>query len=288
MRHLICPLLTALLITAACAQTAEFTVATWNVEHFVDEHDNPYVQRDQEFEKTPEQITAIAETIRAVDADIFAFQEIEGSDLLRAFAEEHLADMGYLHFVSAPDDNWHQNVALMSRFPLGPITSMTAVATPVPQFEEGESNLINDRLFIAEVHPAEDFRLLVVNVHLKAGGGENNAAWRRGQIELIRRWLDDQLRLDPELNICILGDFNCTPNSAEMHLLTEPAEGPAYLNVFSATTDRSGRGIDHILANNGFAAELVEDSPAVHDFTGEGQRPSDHRPVSARFVAADQ
>ena len=70
--------------------------------------------------------------------------------------------------------------------------------------------------------------------------------------------------------------------------MTEPAEGPAYLNVFSATTDRSGRGIDHILANTGFAAELVEDSPTVHDFTGEGQRPSDHRPVSARFVAADQ
>ncbi len=292
-------LLAALAVTCARvppplppAPPGVFTVATWNVEHLVDEYDNPYVQRDQDQEKSPAQLAEIAETIRAIDADIFAFQEIEGSDVLRAFAEEHLADMGYTHFVSCPDDNWHQNVAVMSRFPLGPLTSMTAVVTPVPGFDGGGTALINDRLLAVEVYPDESCPMLVVTVHLKAGWGERNQHWRTGQIELLRDWLEDQMTLDPALNVCVLGDFNCAPDSPEMQRLTTPENGTAYRNVSGAdgpgSTHRVGRSIDHILANDNLTVDYVEDSLRVWPTSTHGPgRPSDHRPVTSRFRACD-
>lgn len=273
------------------ASPETFTIATWNVQQFVDTHDSPYSERDQDFEKSPLQLEAIADVIREVNADVFAFQEIEGSDLLRAFVEEHLPDMGYTSIVSAPDDTWHQNVAIMSRFPLGVMTSMTAVATPVPHFEEGESNLINDRILAIEVYPRPGHMVLAVTVHLKAGGGDNNAAWRAGQIEYLAGWLDEQLLIDPELNVCILGDFNCTPESSEIQLLTSAAK--PYHNVRGDSglglTHRSGRAIDHILVNSNLWPELVSASPRVHLEIGpEGDECSNHYPVSAVFVTEDR
>lgn len=279
--------------SAPVVPVAPMTVATWNVAHFVDEYDNPYEPRDQEeeFQKSDAAIDVLVETIRTIDADVFVFEEIEGSDLLRAFAEEHFEDMGYINFVSCPDDNWHQGVALMSRFPLGPLTSMTAVSTSVPHFEEGETNLINDRIMAVEVWPPDAMRMLFVVVHFKAGQGENNENWRHGQIEYLRTWLDDQLAIHPQMGICILGDFNCTTDSEEFRLFTEPESGPIYHRIPTEAEEGTiqwGGTIDHILVNDALLGQVIEGSGEVVPTETRGaDRPSDHRPVMARFSPAN-
>ncbi|NUP88721.1 MAG: endonuclease/exonuclease/phosphatase family protein [Candidatus Sumerlaeia bacterium] len=280
--------------TCAAAQgvSEEITIASWNVQHFVDTVDNPYVEHDQDEEhvKSEAQLAAIAETLRALDADVLALQEVEGSDWVRAFLEERAPGLGYAHIVSAPDDNWHQNVVIASRLPLGPMTSMTAAATSV---EGEETSFINDRLLAVEVYPPGWPPLLVQAVHLKAGTGPRNESWREGQAAHLRGWLDGQLRLRPDLLICILGDFNATPDETSMRLWTEPAEGPVYHNLFAAAGDpptfpawEPERAIDRILVNDALRAHHVEGSALVFTEIGpaEGRRCSDHLPVAARFA----
>jgi endonuclease/exonuclease/phosphatase family metal-dependent hydrolase len=286
--------------TSASADAPTFTVATWNVEHFVDEHDNPYSPRDtdEDFLKSPAQLDAIAEALRALDADVVAFEEVEGTALLRAFVEERLPDMGYEHFASAPDDGWHQNVAVMSRLPLGPLTSMGNVVTEFVGYDEEPTNLINDRLMAIEVHPTPEYALLLVAVHLKAGGRDRDRAWRTGQITFLREWIDAQRIARPDLNVCVLGDFNCTPDSAEMGLWLQPESGESYRSVLPAENPplthpawEPRRTIDNILVNGAMAPELVEGSGSVLSPLGPldgGHRCSDHLPVSAVFRAEDR
>ena len=114
----------------------------------------------------------------------------------------------------------------MSRLPLGPLTSMTAVETPVEE-DDGlrMTNLINDRILAVEVETGDDHSVLVVNVHLKAGGGGRNSSWRQGQVELIRDFIEDEQAANPDLNVVVLGDFNSSQRSSEMGVLLRPDEG---------------------------------------------------------------
>jgi endonuclease/exonuclease/phosphatase family metal-dependent hydrolase len=295
-------LLILLLVSPAFAlaqgASPEFTVATWNLQQFVDQYDNPYYSRDTspEFIKSPEMIDAIVADLRALNADVLALEEVEGTDFLRALLGERLPDLGYTHFASAPDDNWHQNVAVISRFPMGPMTSMGTVATPIVGTDES-TDFINDRLLAVEIRPTPDYSFLLVAVHLKAGGGARNAGWRMGQIEFLRSWLDDQRKIDPDLNVCILGDFNSTPGSEEMNLWMDPAEGPIYRSLLTEVgappTHPSWapeHEIDNILVNGAMWPEHIPNSAAVQRDIGpaEGHRCSDHLPVEARFVTVDQ
>ncbi|MBN1476797.1 endonuclease/exonuclease/phosphatase family protein [Candidatus Sumerlaeota bacterium] len=285
---------------SASADAPAFTVATWNMQHFVDEYDNPYYPRDtdEEFEKSEAQLEAIAEALRALNADVVAFEEVEGTALLRAFVEERLPDMGYEHFASAPDDGWHQNVAVMSRLPLGPLTSMGNVVTEFVGYDEEPTDLINDRLMAIEVYPTPDHTFLLVAVHLKAGGRDRDRAWRTGQIAFLRGWLDMQRIARPDLNICILGDFNCTPDSEEMGMWLRPESGEIYRSVLPEVDTppthpswEPRRTIDNILVNGAMAPELIEGSGSVFSSLGplDGEhRCSDHLPVSAAFRAADR
>lgn len=299
------------LVLAACqathprpplpADAPTFRVATWNMQHWVDALDDPRMEHDQDEEhvKSEAQLDAIEQLLREIDADVIAFQEVEGIGVLRDFAEERLEDMGYVHFAAAPDFQWHQNVAVMSRVPLGPMTSMGLTATEFLGIEgEEPTNFINDRLLAIEVRPDEGYEFLMTVVHLKAGGGDRNAAWRRGQIAFLHGWLEQQAALDPDLNVCVLGDFNAEPDASEMEGWWADAPCPAVarplLSGGNAPSTHPAweprRTIDNILLNGAMRAELLPATVEVYEvgpFDG-GYRASDHMPVAASFVARDR
>ena len=101
---------------------ATFRVMTWNLNHFVDQYDNPYIRNewdDRHERMTPERLDLFVRAIKGVNADVVVFEELESSAFLQTLARERFPEMGYKHFGAAEEFTWHQNVVVMSRFPLG-------------------------------------------------------------------------------------------------------------------------------------------------------------------------
>lgn len=279
-------------------------VATWNVEHFVDAYDNPYIQNEQENapdETMAERRRLFAEAIRLLNADVVVLEEFESAAFAEALAKEHFPEMGYRFFAGTESPTWYQNVVLMSRLPLGVVRSYVNVTTPVEGTLDDEGrpaaqNLTNNRLWIADVLARPGYTFALAGVHLKAGGGPRNAGWRSGQIRFLQTEFARLLALDPSTNLLVAGDFNTTPDSDEFRLLLN-AEGPIALvdplagtDVRTHPAEAPTRRIDHILVNPNMLPELVPGSVRVATPLPIEQmaQTSDHLPVVATFVARDR
>ena len=93
-------------------------VATWNLEHFVDGYDNPYI--DAEREDRPEaaiegRVRLATRALQRLDADLVVLQEAEGEAFLQTLAEEHLDDLGYRFATSVESPSWYMNVVLLGQ-----------------------------------------------------------------------------------------------------------------------------------------------------------------------------
>lgn len=281
-------------------------VATYNVENFIDAYDNPYIDNDREdapdLEAVAEKTRLLADAIRALDVDVLSIQEIEDEQQLKLLADSLLPDMGYRFFAATESPDWYQNVVVMSRLPLGPLTAFADVWTPV----EGQTNddgspavtsLVNNRLFAVEVRARPDYSFTLVAAHLKAGRGERNEGWRLGQIDLLRAYL---ATLPPDTNVLLAGDLNLLPDSPEYARLTtgdalgfaDPMTNLRTIDPEQSYThpaDERSRQLDYILANRPMHGELVLDATQValplppDDLV----RLSDHLPVVATILARD-
>ncbi|MDZ7690195.1 MAG: endonuclease/exonuclease/phosphatase family protein [Balneolaceae bacterium] len=82
-------------------------VATWNVQHFVDSYNNPYIENERE-DLPPPQMSKrrelLAAAIEQLDADIVVLQEFESDSYLQRMAENYFPEMGsrFLPRLKAP------------------------------------------------------------------------------------------------------------------------------------------------------------------------------------------
>lgn len=277
-----------------------FTVLSWNVEHFVDDHNDPYIDNDREDASgahMKNRLAHLVEGLKQADADIVVLQEFESAKFLRSIAQQYLPDSGYLYFADAPSHTWYMNVVVMSRFPLGIMYSYGNVTTPVIDWinEEGKresQSQLNTRAWSIDVYPAENYNFLLTAVHLKAGRGERNIAMRLGQIEFLKGQFDRFLKEDPHRNMVMLGDFNATPDSQELATLKRSEAplnrfvDPLKSAVLTHPADEPTRRLDYILFNNNMAPEYVEGSARpVYFFDKKKQAATaDHLPVVATFT----
>lgn len=267
-----------------------FRVVAWNLEHFVDPYDNPYIDSGQENQgqvKSEAVLEQMALALQQMDADVVALQEVEDDRAVKLFIDTYLPDAGYKYYATLPSITWYQNVVIASRFPIGAITSLREVEMYNEVLGRRE-NKYNSRLLGAEIMVNDNYTFTMWNVHLKAGGDPEDPVWRTEQIRLLGRYLDE------DDNTVILGDFNLVPESPEYQLLRGDLElqDPAEVYDFPPThpSDNPRRRIDHILVNDEMAPEYVEGSLSV----GGGvpykdlARISDHLPVMAAFVAEER
>ncbi|MEO0858541.1 MAG: endonuclease/exonuclease/phosphatase family protein [Bacteroidota bacterium] len=289
-------------------------VATYNVENFIDAFDNPYIDNDREDAPDPDAVAEkgrlFAEAVRALDADVLSIQEVESEQQLKLLADALFPEMGYRFFASTESPNWYQNVVVMSRLPLGPLTSFADVWTPI----EGQTNddgtpastsLVNHRLFSVEVRAREDYTFTLVAAHMKAGRGERNEGWRLGQIDLLNAHLAS---LSPEANVIVAGDLNLLPDSREYArltatptmdtlavrplplvdpLATRRARTPAL--TYTHPSDDPTRQLDYLLVSGTMRRELVPNSTQVAFPLATETLPtlSDHLPVIATIIARE-
>lgn len=270
-----------------------FRVVAWNVEHFVDEFDNPYInnRRENSAVVDTQKLRLFKEALLNLDADLILLTEFESETYARILADSLFPELGYRFVAGDESPNWYQNIVFLSRFPLGKLSSYATLHSPIIGSDETQ-NLINTRLLTVEVFTDSQHRILVTGVHLKAGRGKRNEGYRLGQIELLRHYLGREQQNEPGLEQIILGDFNTTPDSLDFETLLgkgtdlefiDPLQGTS---VFSHPSDSAFWRIDHIVPNKNLFMRLIPQTARV-------ERPlpdsllsvvSDHLPVVAEFL----
>ena len=278
-------------------------VLSWNVEHFIDMHDNPYTQnrRENTGYKMEGRVSLFVEALRKADADIVVLQEFEHIQFLQQIAKDSLPEMGYQFVADNESPGWYMNVGVMSKVPLGSMYGYGTVTTPVKYVDDktGEEKYetqsrINTRLWSVDVLVNDDYSFLLTGVHLKAGRGPRNVAMRLSQLQFLQGQHERFLRENPNRNILMVGDFNATPDSDEIQYLINESASPKFVNnltdsIFSHPADAPKWRIDHILPNGNMQSELIENSLQVkYYFDKETQRKlADHLPLVAEFVTKE-
>lgn len=280
-----------------------FKVLSWNVEHFVDNFDDPYIDAARENKpdaEMSEKVAYLAEALKLEDADIVIFQEFESTKFLRKIAQDHLAGMGYEFFASAPSDGWYMNVVVMSKFPLGILYSYGNVTTPVVDYKDENGlaetqNTLNTRMWSLEVFPAKDYNFLLTGLHLKAGRGERNEAMRLGQINFLKHQFSRFLKMDASQNLLVAGDLNSVLESKEIEVLKsgnskgEIFYDPLPENVLTHPSDNPSRRLDYVLFNGNMKNEYIPGSAKIPNFFDDKKMKvlSDHLPIIIRFKKRD-
>ena len=267
------------------------TVATFNVLNLFDDHDDPYHGDEGTPPKPRQQLDRLADTIRRLDADVLALQEIESRGYLQRFVETLIPDLGYEHVVLLEGNNYRGiDVALLSRLPVGPVTSYRHLRFPGAA---GKQISFQRDLLRARIEPpgVPPFDVFVVHLKSKRGGEtDESLATRLAEAGQIRRIFDSLLAADPQARFLICGDFNDTFDSQPLKTIVGSGAGalgsfvddlPADQRV-SYNKEPHRAMIDFILTSPAMTRRYRQGSyriiPGSVSKTG-----SDHNPAAAAF-----
>ncbi|MFH1419526.1 MAG: endonuclease/exonuclease/phosphatase family protein [Planctomycetota bacterium] len=264
------------------------TVAAYNVLNLFDEYDDPYHSDEGTPPKPKDQLDNLAATIRSIDADVLALEEVENRGYLERFVTAMLGDMGYEHVVCIEsNDRRGIDCAVLSRLPVGPVTSYRHL-----RFDDGSGGKMGFRrdLLQARIEPEgySAFSVFVVHFKSKRGGADTTEGMRVAEAKQARAVFDDLLAANKNELFLLCGDFNDTWESATLKTLV--GKGGDVLQNFledlppgAETYNRRQKSIiDFVLASPAMGRCYVRKSyrviPGSVDTSG-----SDHNPVIAEF-----
>ncbi len=267
-----------------------FRVGTFNVENLFDDLDDPYAADETTPAKPREDLARLAQTIRQLDADILALQEVESRGYLEQFTHTFLADAGYrevIHYEG--NDQRGIDVAMLSRFPIESVTSYRHAAF---EDEQGRNQRFRRDLLRVTVQPPRGESFEVWCIHLKSSGDDARTSEpiRSAEAQKIRALYDQTIDAKPGARILLLGDFNDTLESRSLRILL----GSERLSLQTLLQDLPfeqrvtyNQGphrsmIDFILASPAMADTYVGDSYRIYHGDPETHG-SDHNPVVADF-----
>ena len=290
---------------AALNAADTFSVATYNLENYLDESAGPRHPKSEAAK------VKIREMIRAMKPDVLAVEEIGSTNTLLELRSSLRAEgLNYPHWshVAGFDTNIH--VAVLSRFPFLDCRPHT-----------NEGFLLNGRRFRVsrgfaevDVQVNAEYKFTLIAAHLKSRREvpqADEADLREQEAAVLREIIDARLRTDPNLNLIVLGDFNDLKDSKPIRTIigrgknalidTRPAEKngelPLASNSLAAprnvtwtyyfSKDDTYSRIDYLLLSHGMAREWQTNATYVLALPGWGVA-SDHRPIIAGFVAHDR
>lgn len=276
-------------VTSAPARATDVvTVATFNMLNLFDAEDDPYRDDVGTPVKPRVEIEKLAETLRKLNADVIALQEVENRFYLERVVQAFLRDVGYEVVLFEGNDTRGIDVAVLSRLPVGPVTSHRHLRFLT---EDGKPMAFNRDLLQVRVQPpgAPAFDVYVVHLKSKRGGDETTPI-RMGEATVVRRILDERLRAEPEARFLLCGDFNDTLDSRPVQTIL--GAGPTALVNVAAEIPEADRisynqephrsMIDFILCSPAMGGGYVKDSARILHGSVETIG-SDHNPVVASF-----
>ena len=298
-------LFTALWLTTAGLHAAQtFRVATYNVQNYLGATSGTRAAKSAAAQ------TKIRESIRALNADVIALQEMGGTNELlelRDSLRREGCDFPHWEHVSARDTNIH--VAVLSKFPITarrPHTNDSFLLF-------GKRHYVKRGFAEVEIRVHDRYSFTLLTAHLKSkltSFDADEQELREEEAILLREKIDNILDRQPNANVVVAGDLNDTRDSKAVRTIigrkyalidTRPAEdnGDDQPNVnahyppprISWThyygKEDSFRRIDYILVSRGLAREWVTNETHVLKIPNWGTG-SDHRPIVATFVAEDK
>lgn len=297
--------LAAVLIASPVFSADHFTVATYNLENYLDAPGSGGREP-----KPADARAKVVESILAARPDVIGLQEVGlRSALLELRDTLRKAGLDYPHYEHA--GGWDTNifVAVLSRFPIVGRRSHTNENYLL----QGRRLQVSRALIEVDVAVKPDYTLTVFAAHLKSRrevGYADQAAMRLAEARILREKVDAVLTRRPTANVIVLGDLNDTKDTpstqeligrgrfklkdlrpAEVNGDNLPAPRPDWdpRNItwthFYGKEDSYER-IDYLLVSPGLEAEWLSELTRVVTVPNWGLA-SDHRPIVAGFVAGD-
>lgn len=279
--------LVAMLLLSCGAQAAELRVATWNLEWLTTRPAGDPALPEDVRPKHSEDIDALRRYALMLDADVIAFQEVDGPEVAaRVFPPER-------YVIVTTADDVVQRVGFAIRRGISFVRNPDLAGLVV--FPNAVHRLRSGADITLELPGA---RLRLLAVHLKTGCNHDrlSSASRvcetlRLQVAPLQGWLAQ--RREEGVPFVLLGDFNRRMDGRDELLAALTATAP----LLRATEGRASpcwggnSFIDHILAGGAARAWMQPDTLRVMVYreTNEAakQQLSDHCPVSVRFRLPD-
>jgi endonuclease/exonuclease/phosphatase family metal-dependent hydrolase len=301
--------LAALALSLFCTislSAESFRVAAYNVENYLDQP-----TESRKFTKADDAKAKVRESIKAMNPDVIAFEEMGTTNALtelRASLKADGLDYPYWEHVSGWDTNIH--VAVLSKFPIiarRPHTNDTFLLS-------GRQFHVSRGFSEVDIQVSTNYTFTLLGAHLKSQRPvpeADEAELRLEEAKLLREKVEALLNANPSANIVVLGDFNEGPASPSTKAVigrgkfklvdTRPAErngdnlpnpNPRYTprNVvwthYYGAEDSYSR-LDYILLSPAMAREWVKEETYIPTIPNWGIG-SDHRPVMATFEAVNR
>jgi endonuclease/exonuclease/phosphatase family metal-dependent hydrolase len=282
-----------------------FTVGTFNVEGYI------VAAGSNRQIKSPESRAKVRESIRALNADVLALQEMGPLPALHELRENlkrEGLDYPYWEHVSGWDTNIH--VAVLSRLPIvarRPHTNETFLL-------QGRRLHVTRGFAEVDLQVSANYRFTLLAAHLKSrrqSSVADESDMREQEALILREIVEARLKANPSANLIVLGDLNDVKDARSTRALigrgraalvdTRPAERngdnlpasqPGYSPRNVTWTHYYGKEdtysrIDYILISQGLAREWIANGTYVLGLPNWGLA-SDHRPIIANFAAEDR
>jgi endonuclease/exonuclease/phosphatase family metal-dependent hydrolase len=278
-----------------------FRVAAYNVENYLDQ---PTAQRTHI--KTDEAKAKVRESIRAMNPDVLALEEMGTTNALlelRDSLKKDGLDFPFWEHIQGFDTNIH--IAVLSRLPVvarHPHTNDLFLL-------DGKRFQVKRGFIELEIQAATNFTFTLLTAHLKSQlseRGVDEAEERLCEAKILRGIVDEKLKNNPNAKIIVAGDFNDGKDSdstkeiighgktklfdtrpAERNGDTAPAEAPyneprnAAWTYFYGKTDTYTR-IDYIFLSPAMKKFWRASETYIPKIPNWGVA-SDHRPIVAGF-----
>ena len=106
----------------AATSPAPIKLMAWNLEHFVDPFDDPYIQSQKEDDPEPKSdatLRLLTEALKRVNPDVLVVSEVESDRALKLYLDSYIPKNEYAYYACAPAKEWYQNVVIASKLPIG-------------------------------------------------------------------------------------------------------------------------------------------------------------------------
>ena len=269
-------------------------VASYNVLNLYDAIDDPGKRDEGTRPKPEEEIQAVADVLRAADADLVALQEVEKAETLEHLRGNYLKDLYPHSALIEGNDSRGSDVALLSKYPLKDVTSHREHVFKNPS--TGEDMKFRRDLLRADVVVPNAPPVRVYAVHFKSKfGGEEADRVRMAEASEVAKLVRDQSAGFPGSNVIVMGDANDTPESTTGQALLDTQGGwglkDAMATVgksdhasFSPRKDQGDKWgykrIDYILSSPEMNDRLIDAGLFEHEKAAVG---SDHYLMKAEY-----